>query len=334
MAVASTGYTAVSKESTFGTAITSPTHFYPFEEIDSDWANEFIRWQELRASRQAYRSADGMFRPSITAKGPLYAEGGLGVIFQGLTGGRASALLSGATVGFGHTFSDGALTSMTIERSDGVNGGSGILCERFAGCKVESVGLSAAMGEKVDLNVAWQAAKKPVTASAATPSNWPASAPIVFKGVSFEIDGSASGDALLFKTINMEFKNTLNREETLRATDETYKIFEGGIECTLSASMTFESLTMYNRVATNRSPFELVAFLTSTTLADADTTPDTYYGLEITWPSVRVAKVGTPFRAGEVISADVTFDVQFDYTANKAFEIVMKNIDNATAYST
>lgn len=333
MAVASKGYFAISKETTFGTAITTPTKFYPVEEVSFEWPNEMIKFPEIGGSRQRYRLLDGPFRPSAMIRGPLYPSGAMGHILQGLLGTYTSALDAGSAVAFKHTFADAAtLPSFTLERSDARSGEGGILCERLAGAKVESVSLAAAYGEKVDMTANFQAAKKPVTGTAVSAGSitYPSMKPLYFKGATVEIDDVANN---YFKNMDLEFTNALTREETLRGTDEAWEITEGGLECTLSGSVVFKDLTLYNRVITNQAAMKIELFLASDTVADTVPNPDTYYSLKFTWESARVSNHNVTFRAAESITADITFEIDYNTTNNRAVLIEMVNLDTSTTYT-
>jgi hypothetical protein len=332
MPQASKGYFAISRETTPGVAITTPTKFYPVEEVEFDPNYEFIEWREIRGSRTAYQTLHGVARPSATLRGPVYPAGAMGSFLVGLFGSYSSALEGGSTIAYKHTFSDApSVPTYTLERSDARSGEGGILCERLAGCKVESIELEAAVNEKVNMTVTFQSMKKPVTATPVSAGSitYPNMTPLYFKGATIEIDDTASS---LFKNIRLNIRQVLDRQETLNGSDEAYKIFEGGIECTVSGSAVFEDLTLYNKFI-NRTPFKLELLLQSDTVADTAPNPDIYYSLKFTWDIVKLSRHSTPFRAGEVINVDFEARVDFDESSNRAVLVEMVNLDNATAYN-
>ena len=46
---AATGYGGIAEETTAGTAV-APDFFYPFQEIDIDFSEEMIEWDEIAGS--------------------------------------------------------------------------------------------------------------------------------------------------------------------------------------------------------------------------------------------------------------------------------------------
>lgn len=328
MAQASMGYIAVSVESTPGTAITTPTNFIPLEETDFMFENEFTDINEIAGSRQAYRSFDGPYRPSATMKGAFYPAGCAGVLLKALTGAHSSALVSPSVTARKHSFTDGALPYLTLERSDATSGAGGILCERLAGSKVEKISINAAYGEKVDFSVDFKAMKKPTTGTAVAAGSivYPSMEPLIFKGASVKVDAVANS---FFKSLNLEFTNVLTPQEALRGTQEAYKIFEGGFQCSVSGTLVFEDLSFYNKLL-NGTEFALQLIMNSDTFADAPNTIP--YSLTLTWAKTRVQKHSTPFKAGDVLEADVTFKIKYDLVAKRSVQIDMVNLDINTAY--
>lgn len=331
MANASKGYFALTTESVGGTAETTPAFFLPVEEVDFPWENEFIDFAEIAGSRQAYTSLDGAIRPEGTIKGALYCSGGVGAIFYGLMGAYSSGAEGTSVTAFRHTYTDGAsLPYFTLERADARSGEGGLLCERVAGAKVESVSLSCSYGEKVDFSVSFQGMKKPVTATpvAAGSITYPSETALYFKNASVTVDGVANS---FFKSLNIEMKNTLMRQESLRNTNEAYSILEGGLQCTLSGTLIFEDVTMYDALK-NGTEIALGVELVSDTIADATPTPDVFYGIYLTYDKVRLAKHSTPFKAGDIIEADVDFKVIYNKAQQRSFQLEIVNLDAANAY--
>jgi hypothetical protein len=330
MAQASKGYWAISKEVTPGTAITTPSAYYPVIEANADYENEFVDVMEIRGSRQAYRALDGRVAPTASVKGLIYPSKALALILKGLVGSVSSAAAGASTTAYRHDFADAAsLPYFTFERADARSGEGGLLCERVAGAKVESFSLNASFGEEVTFEAQFQALKKPATATpvAAGSIVYPTMDPMVFLGAAVEIGGVANSE---FKSLQLEITNTLERQEALNGTQEAYKIFEGGVECTLSGTMVFDSLTMYNRLIQN-TEFDMDLTLTGG-IADAVTTPDTMYTLGFGWPKVRVAKYSVPFTAGEVIEADVDFRIIYSQDDDASFTCYMINTEDGTGY--
>lgn len=200
MPVSSRGYFAFAKETTLGTEATRdaavetnyPKYWsYPVEEVEFTPEKQFIDFQEIRGSRQAYTTLDGAFQPTAMIKGAVYPGAALAQFLYGAfgdaqvvgttTGTSAAAATylynydtdtgtvgnqpyaddDDARVATETAFFDAAsLPSFTLERSDGRDG-SATIVEQLKGCKVESVQFTANFGEKVDMTVNFQATKKP-----------------------------------------------------------------------------------------------------------------------------------------------------------------------------
>jgi hypothetical protein len=329
--VADTGYFAISTESTAGTAETTPEDFLQVEEVNFEWENEFIDVRTIQGSRQAVEVLDGAVRPSATVRSPLYASGAVGRIFYGLLGGYSTAVEGSSATAQRHTFEDAAsLPSFTLERADARQGEGGLLCQRMAGAKVESVSMSCAFGEKVDLEVQFQATKKPVTATAVADGSvvYPTETPMYFLGAVVEVDDVASTD---FKSVQLEMRNTLERQDSLRGSAESYIIAEGGFDVTLSGMLTFDSLDMYNRFS-NGTEMKVEFIFTSDTAAAADGPGNVYYLVHVTMPKVKISRLSIPYTAGGVIEADATFRVLYDKTTGVTITPEIVNLDAASAY--
>lgn len=202
MPVSSRGYFAFAKESTLGTPVARnaavdtnyPAYWsYPVEEVEFSPEKQFIDFQEIRGSRQAYTTLDGAFQPTAMIRGAVYPGAALAQFLYGAFGEAKvvnktqGVVTTGANYLYNYdtdsgtsgnqvygddddsrlatetAFFDGStLPSFTLERSDGRDG-SATIVEQLAGCKVESIEFTANFGEKVDMTVNFQATKKPAT---------------------------------------------------------------------------------------------------------------------------------------------------------------------------
>lgn len=331
MAQASFGYFGVGVETTPGTEI-APSKFLAVKDVDFPVDTSFIEIMEIAGSRQAFSTFDGPVRPDVTFTTAFYPAGAMGVLLRSLIGSSTSAAAGTSLVAFTHTFADAvALPSLSFERSDARAGG-GILLQRVAGCKIESMSFSCAYGEDVEVSVNAQGIHFPTTPGSKPGSfPYPAMNPFIFTGASVEVDGVASA---VFKSIDFEITNTLERQEALNKTREAYKIFEGGLKSTLTGTLVFDDLTIYNKL--KNSTYLTVKVIFEGDIADAVPTPDTLYNATFFWPKVKVSKFGIPMQAGEVMEADVEFSVQFDKTASppELVHVTMTNLDAAGSYTT
>lgn len=354
MAVASTGYTLIARETTPGTPRNREEYnyfFYPAEEVEIMPGKEFIDFREIRGSRQAMITLDGPFRPTANMKGALYPTGATALFFAGAMGSVSTEDLGNNV--YRHEFVDApTLPSFTLERSNVHNGTTFI--EQVAGAKVESVQVACAFGEKANLTVNFQAAKKPTKLATTffddaniTAGKFPNTMlpftdlssgnyfvnPLIFRDAAIWLanqdDSFGSENRLMtMKNINLELRNTLTRQETLNGDDDTYKLFEGGFECTLSGSMVFESASMYQRVL-NGTPVKIKLSFANNDIISGDTA----HGMRFEWPSVKVSRASLPFRAGEVIESDVEFKVRFNPSNNRAVFIYMTDSREGYGFS-
>lgn len=155
--------------------------------------------------------------------------------------------------------------------------------------------------------------------------------PLYFNRASIKIDNAqAEGtSAVSLKTLSWQMSNTLERQETLRAgvvgdgfnitpVNDAYKMFEGGVECTLSGTAVFESLDLYQKMMDGTDIY-LELWLGSDTVADAGsdtgTEDNSFHGLYFYWPRLKVSRASIPFTAGEVIESDIEFKVIYSPSA-------------------
>lgn len=356
MAVASTGYILIGKESTFGVAPTRAAanyKFYPAEEAEITPGKEFIDFQEIRGSRQAMVTLDGPFRPTANMSGAFYPCSAAGLFIGGIFG--ADTVTTDGDGNSVHTFSDAAtLPSFTIERADAHRGAK--LVEYVTGCKIESLQLACAFGEKVDLSVQFQAGRTPdlyETGNPAAPQTFLEGAnisgqfptsmlpfvtvsgvektvdPMIFKDATIYLtthgtawDAEGDDKIAYMKSINLEFRNTITRQETLRGQNgqDTYKLFEGGFETTLSGTAVFDDLVLYNAMINGTRYKIKLVFENNTLLLGSKG-----HKLTIEFPDVKVSRASIPFRAGEVIESDVEFKVRFDQANSKSVSVTLVN---------
>ena len=328
MAQASFGYFGLGVEVTPGTGIV-PDLFLPVKDVDFPIESNFIEIREIRGSRQAYSTFDGPVRPNVNFTTAFYPGGAMGAILKGLFGSVVTAAAGTSITAKAHTFGDAAsLPSFSFERSDARALGQGVILQRIAGCKIESMGFSCAYGEDVEVSVAAQGLTFPTTPGSKPGAfPYPSMDPFIFTGASVSIGGVANN---LFKSVDFEFTNTLERQEALRGTREAYKMYEGGMDCTLSGTMIFDDLTMYTNLKDSTS-FSVAVNFAGAQIA-SDFPGPVNYGCSFTFPKVKVSNFGIPMTAGEVMEADVEFEVQFDSATSKLVNVVLTNLDATGTY--
>lgn len=327
MAQSSFGYFGFGKETVEGTDV-DPTVFMPVKDVNFEIDNQAIEFSEIRGNRQAYSNFDGPLRPSASFTSALYPHESTGMLLRGLFGAVTSAVDAPSATVYEHTFNDAAsLPSFSLERSDTRTLGTGNLFQRLNGAKVESIGFTASFGEDVEMRVAMQALDFPTTPAAkpASFTNIPTMDPFLFSGAAVKVDGVANN---YFKSIDFEFTNTLEPQETLRGARTAYRIYEGGLSCSVSGTMAFEDQAMYDKL-------EASEYLTLDVIfagATIDAPNSLKYGLEFHWPKLKVQTLGLPMTAGEVIEADVSFLVSFDFVTNRIVNVVMRDLDDGSGW--
>lgn len=327
MASAAFGYLGVGVETVPATSV-APTKFVPVKNVNFDVQQDEIIFREIAGSRQAQQSFGGAIRPSVTFDTAFYPSGAFGTILRGLFGAVTTAAEGASVTAFTHTFADAAtLPSLSFERSDSAGAG-GLLHQRIAGCKIESVSFTAEFGAEVNMSVTAQGISFPED-PAAKPASivLPAMNPFIFTGVSVDIDGVPSD---LFNSINFDFNNTLEPQEALRGTRTAYKIHEGPLECTLNGTMIYEDNSIYDRFV-SAEEFEIAVHFEGDMADAGENIP---YGVTFTWPRVKVLNFDLNMEAEGVMQADVEFNVSYDRTAAQFVEVTMTNLDPANTYNT
>lgn len=326
MGSAAFGYLGVGVETTPGTSV-PPTKFIPVKSTNFSVDQEDITFREIAGSRQAQQMFGGAIRPSVTLTSALYPSSAFGVLLRGLFGSVSSAVVSGGTEAIEHVFADAAvLPSLSFERSDSAILGQGLLHQRIPGCKVESMGFTADFGADVEVTVDAQGLtfpETPTTKPGAGGVLLPAMDPFIFTGVGIQIDGVSSD---LFKSISFDFNNTLEPQDALRKTRNSYKIHEGPLECTLSGTMVFEDQTVYN-LFKNSDEFGVTVEFTGQIIENT-----TNYSLTFEWPKVKVQNFDVPMEAEGVMEADVEFSVSFDRATGRFVTVTLVNRDPVGAF--
>jgi hypothetical protein len=329
MAQSSFGYFGIGVESTAGTAV-APTKFLPVKDVDFPVSSDFIEVREIRGSRQAYSNFDGPQRPDVSFTSALYPAGAMGVLFTGVFGTVTTAAAGASATAKKHTFADApVLPSLSMERSDTRTNGTGVLAERLNGVKIESMSVTANYGADVEVAFKGQGLDFPTTPGTKPVSfaATPAMDPMIFTGATVSVDATPNN---YFKTLNFDFTNTLMRQESLRGARTAYKIYEGGLACTLSGTMIFDDTTMYLKFKNSTS----MAIKASFTGAVIDAPNSISYNVDFTWPKVKISQFGAPMKAGDVIEADVTFQVSYDFTAGYVVQATMTNLETTGTYAT
>ena len=332
MPQASPGYLGVGVETTPGTAV-APTKFIPAESVNMEFPKDSQEIREIRGSRQAYTMLDGAVTPAVNLTSLVYPKTFFGVLMRALFGDVVTTTPGGATTARKHSFVDAAtLPSLTFERSDTRSLGTGNLFERSGGHRIESVSFTAEFGQPVRFDLTTMGSGGPVTPgskplAATIDASLPSTDLIMnFNQASIEVDGAAFNDV---KSVTFDFNNTLDPQNTLRGSLYPYKIYEGGMGCTLSADLAFETVTLYNKfVANTECSFRFKALGPVIEAA-------IQYEFNVFWPKLGIRNFSSEMTAGEVINASVEFDVKWDQATSKMVEMyIVNNESTANIYGT
>lgn len=338
MPQASLGYVGVGVESTPGTGV-PPTMFIPATDVSFNAPRDNKMIREIRGSRDAYTTLLGKIEPTVSLTSKVYPNLFMGMLMHGLMGGDATNIVDDTTVtgSFKHTFNTGSpLPSLTFERSDKRTGippaGGSHIFQRTAGHQIESMNFTAQFGEPLTVEVTTrgtggivQPASKPTFSG----SSYPSTAQMVnFTQAAVYIDGSGTASPL-FKSIRMNFTNTFDEQETLNQSLLPYKIYEGGLECSVSADVTFEAGTaMYDKWISG-AEMALMVKCEGATIP----TSTAKYTVQFNFPRLLVKNFDVPMTAGEVINGSVEFDAVFDSTLNGVVEMILINGEAKTGYA-
>lgn len=330
MPQASPGYLGVGVESTAGVAV-PPTKFIPAESTSFEFPKDSQEIREIRGSRQAYTSLDGAITPAVNFTSLVYPKGFFGVIMRGLFGDVTTTTPGGATTARKHEFKDAAkLPTLSFERSDTRTEGTGNLHQRTGGHIIESASFTAEFGSPIRFDLTTQGSGA-VTDPAAKPAagdidtSLPSTDLIMnFNQASIEMDGADFDDV---KSITFDFTNTLEAQNTLRGSLYPYKIYEGGMACTVSADLAFESVTLYNKFVQNQEcTLRLIALGPIIEAAIP-------YEFNVYWPKLGIRNFTAEMTAGEVINASVEFDVKFDQVNGMVQMFIVNNESTLNVYA-
>lgn len=331
MPQASLGYLGVGLETTPGTGV-APDYFIPATDVSFQVPKDDQMVREIRGSRLAYTTLPGPVQPRVSFTTKVYPNQFMGMLLHGLFGGGTDEVVTtepGVGAARKHVFKTGSpLPSLTFERSDHRVLGTGVVFERLAGHQIESMNFTAQFGQPLEVSVESRGTSgiivpgaKPVSFTA-----YPSTAQMInFTQADILLDGVESP---LFKSINFGFTNTFEDQNTLNNSLYPYKVYEGGMEASVTAEIAFEaSNALYTKF---QSGAEL-SLRVKCTGADVEATHP--YELNVYWPRLTVRNFDAPFTAGEVVNASVEFSCLFDSAIDGVAEVFLVNADLEDAYS-
>lgn len=308
MPQASFGFVGMGKETTPGTGV-APTSFIPVKDANFMLDPAYYQFREIIGSRSAYQSHPGVLAANVQFSSTVYPQRYLVDTLQGLFG---SFVQSVPEVGaYKYTFTEAAtLPSWSFERSD-TQLNTGILHERYAGTKIESVGFTAAVGEEVTMNVRGQGLGIPADPAAHPVGyTYPTMDPFTFVNATVKVDGVASN---IVRSMDVEFTNVLTPQPALRGSlgdplaRTPYRIYEGGLSCTMRASTIFDDAAFYT-LFKNATNFSVELFFRGSLIG----VTATYYEMSLLFERVKASSFDSPMRAGEILEADLDFEISYD----------------------
>lgn len=308
MPQASFGFVGIGKETTPGTGV-APTSFIPVKDANFMMDPAYFQVREIIGSRSAYQSHAGVLGTNVQLSSTVYPQRYLVDILQGLFGDFVQSIPEAGA--YKYTFAEAAtLPSWSFERSDTTNN-TGLLHERYQGVKIESVGFTAAVGEEVTMNVRGQGLGAPVDpASHPGTYTYPTMDPFTFVHAIVNVDGTPSN---IIRSMDIEFTNVLQPQPALRghlgatAARQPYRIFEGGLSCTMRASLIFDDASFYTL-------FKNATEMSIELLFEGGVIPTTAenYQASFLFEKVKVSGFDSPMRAGEIMEADLDFEISYD----------------------
>lgn len=333
MPQASLGYVGVTIEATPGTGV-APAFYIPATDVSFTAPRDDQMIREIRGSRSAYTTLPGKIEPAVTLTTKVYPNLFMGVLLHAMFGGNATTVTTTtvAVAARKHIFSSGSpLPSLSFERSDARADGAGVVFERTAGHLIESMNFTAQFGEPLMVEVTTRGTGGIVTpGSKPVTFTYPSTAQMVnFTDAEVLLDGVSSP---LFKSIKMNFTNTFDEQETLNKSLYPFKIYEGGMECTVTADIAYEaSNALYTKWL---SAANLSLRVKAQGVSIPSSSPSTPYEINFYFPSLKVKNFESPFTAGEVVNASVEFSTVFDDTLNDVAQIFLMNADTSGTYTT
>lgn len=326
MPQASLGYVGVAIETTPGTGV-APTFFIPATDVTFNAPRDNQMVREIRGSRLAYTTLPGKISPTVSLTTKVYPNLFMGVLLHGLFGGGTAEVTTttpaGGTTSRKHVFSSGSpLPSLSFERSDSRTLGTGVVFERMAGHQVESMNFTAQFGEPLQVEVTTRGTGGLVTPGSKPGSfAYPSTAQMInFTQAELLVDGVSSA---LFKSVTFNFTNTFDDQDTLNKSLYPYKVYEGGMECTVSADIAYEAANaLYTK-------FNSGATLSLRLVCQGANVESTIpYEFNVYWPQLLVSNYDAGMTAGEIINASVEFSPVFDSGINGVAQIFLVNGDN------
>lgn len=292
----------VAAESTFGTAVNPSTRFEVLSE-NIKLKQDFIESKALKGSRR-YLSDNGHIAAKSSVEGDIEIEipsKGAGFWFKQLMGTSSSALVSGATTRYKHTFtasSDLDSTSFTaeIQRTD-VTG----TAHRFvyAGCGITDLELACKVGEIATMKMGVYGKSETVTAAAAQTATYPASTPLVFSGAAITVGATS----VAVTDFSLKMENGRKKDRYFLGDKTPNKMIEADLRSAEGKlGVEWTGLTQYNRFVNHTTSAALVAKFE--TQAGIEGSNKGY--VQVTIPAV-VFTGETPVGGGDIIDQSIDF---------------------------
>lgn len=291
----------VAVESTFGTAVAPSTRFETVSE-NLKLKKDYIESKALKGSRR-YLSTDGHVVSKSNVEGDIEIEipsKAAGFWFKQLMGTSSSALVSGATTRYKHTFtasSDLDTSSFTaeIQRTDVAGTAHRFV---YAGCGITDLELSCKVGEIATMKMGVYGKSEAVTAASAQSASYPAATPLVFTGAAITIGGSS----VSVTDFTLKIENGRKKDRYFLGDTTPSKMIESEMRSAEGKlNVEWTGLTQYNRFTGHTSAALTAKFETQSGIEGSNkgyvlvTIPAVYFVGE------------TPVGGGDIIEQSIDF---------------------------
>jgi hypothetical protein len=311
----------VAVESTFGTAVAPSTRFEVVSE-SLKLKKDYIESKALKGSRR-YLATTGHIEEKSSVEGDIEIEipsMGAGFWFRQLMGTSSSALVSGATTRYKHTFvasSDLDTTSFTaeVQRTDVAGTAHRFV---YAGCGLTDLELACKVGEVATMKMSVYGKSEAVTAASAQSASYPASTPLVFTGAAITVGATA----VPVTDFSLKMENGRKKDRYFLGDSTPNKMIEADMRSAEGKiNVEWTGLTQYNRFVNHTTSAALVAkFETQSGIEGSN---KGY--VQVTIPAV-VFTGETPVGGGDIIEQSIDFKA-LDNGSNEPVTIEYVSLD-------
>lgn len=308
------GYAGIAKETVFGTPV-APSTFLPVKSIEVSTDPSFYYPEEIRSSRAKSKGIPMGQKHEGSLE--MDAEPStLGLLLLGALGSVSTTNVTGV---YTHVFTPAnTLPSFTVEKYDTVQ------AQRIAGCKIDTLTLSAEAGGDGSLvaEADFKAQSVADQAAPATPA-YTDKLPFTFTNVTVTKGGATNENVTSF---SVEISNGLKDDQyTLRKSRDVKQIAEGMREVTGSVAMLFKTKADHTAFMAGTKDSLKIKF------EGALISGATYESVEIELPKIQYDSFEVPMGSGDDdVIAEMEFTALLDSTAG--FDVKATLVNAVVSY--